>query len=131
MQHVVIEIDFEWSSWFGWDTIAAFKSRRARGPIPAGAGVYEIRRLDASNEDERLYSGSTGNLRTRLYDDLMNDQGGRRATHKRQALVAEVDGHTELLAIRWALTEDYQALEHYLHRHYQQQFGRLPKYVQR
>jgi hypothetical protein len=131
MQHVVIEIAFEWSPWYPWNTIAGFKNHRARGPIPAAAGVYEIRRGDADNPDERLYIGSSGNLRTRLYDDLMNDQGGRQATHKRQELLEEVAGHTELLAIRWAITEEYRALEHYLHRHYRQQFGRLPKYVLR
>jgi hypothetical protein len=131
MPHIIIEIDFEWSAWYPWETIAAFKKNRARGPIPAKAGIYEIRRSDAENPDERLYIGSSKNLRIRLYDDLMNDSGGRQATHKRQHFVAEVSGQTALLVIRWAVIEDYQALEHYLHRQYQQQFGRLPKYVLR
>jgi hypothetical protein len=131
MPHVTIELFFEWSPWYLWDTIAAFKKHRARGPIPAKAGVYEIRRNDTENEDERLYIGSTKNLRIRIYDDLLPDQGSQGTTQKKQRFMDEVTGHTELLVIRWAIVEDYQALEHYLHRQYQQQFGRLPKYVSR
>jgi GIY-YIG catalytic domain-containing protein len=129
MPCVLIEIVFEWSAWHSWETIAAFKNHRARGPVPAQAGVYEIRRNDGENQDERLYIGSSRNLQVRLYDDLMNKRGGQRAMQKRQGFVDEVSGQTELLAIRWAVTEDYQALERYLHRQYRQQFGHLPKYV--
>lgn len=73
--------------------------------------------------------GSGGKLRGRLYDDLMNDQGGKNATHKKQALLDEIGGRTELFAIRWAATEEYVALEHYLHRQYRNHFSRLPAYV--
>jgi hypothetical protein len=114
MPRVIIEIVFEWSPWYSWETIAAFKHHPARGPIPARPGVYEIRRQDAGREDERLSIGSSRNLRLRFYAALPNDQGGRQATQK------------QLLSIRWAVTEDYQALETYLRRQYSRQFGDLP-----
>jgi hypothetical protein len=43
-------------------------------------------------------------------------------------LLDEVGGKTELLIIRWAVVEEYQALEHYLYRQHIQRVGKSPKY---
>ena len=74
MEHVCIDIYYEWSAWASWDTIKAFKKKQARGPIPAQSGVYEICRTDRGDPEERLYIGSGGKLRVRLYDDLMSQR---------------------------------------------------------
>jgi len=64
-----------------------------------------------------------------IYDGLMSDQRGKRAIHQKQAILNEVSGQIDLLAIRWAFVEEYMALDHYLHRQYVTRFGQLPTYV--
>lgn len=129
MEHVRINIYFEWSTWTPWEMIYAFRRHQARGIIPPQAGVFEIRRTDAANPDELLYIGSSRKLTTRLYNHPLGNQRGKRAEQKRQALLDEVGHKTELLVIRWATAEEYLALEHYLLRQYIRRFGKPPKYV--
>ena len=132
MPQIHLTITFNWYPWTSWNDLVSFKKHQARGPVPACPGVYEIRRVDA-DPDELLYLGSSKKLSTRLYDDLLNDQGGAHATHKKQLFWDEVGGNTQLLALRWAETEPchYLALECELLRQYTLQFGHFPKFVQR
>ncbi len=127
MEHVHIDIDFEWSAWTPWDVVSAFTKHPARGPVPPRSGVYEIRRVDAANPDERLSIGSAGKLTARLYR-LVGDYRSKHTWQRKQDLLNEVGGRTELLAIRWAVTAEYLALEHYLYRQHVQRVGRPPKY---
>ena len=128
MEYVRLDIYFEWSTWTSWDMIFAFRRHQARGIIPPLPGVYEIRRTDAP-PGELLYIGSARKLTTRVYDHLLGN--GKRAAQKKQALLEEVSHRTELLALRWAVTEEFEyvALERYLINEYRQNFGEPPKYV--
>ncbi len=122
-------IKFEWYPWVSWDDIKQTDSHRNRSvSIPRESGVYEVRRVDR-NTDERLVIKKADNLDNRIREELI--KGDRILYAKKHPILAEVNGDTSKLEVRWATTEFHAELESMLLIRYKKQFGGLPKYVDR
>lgn len=128
MPHISIDVVFEWGPWVAFDDLIPFQKRPARGPIPARAGVYEVRRTDAG---QVLLIGSSSKL-TRLYQDILAEsaQGSKEKRHLAAFLRDEVQNQVFLLALRWAeINECFSlAVQCELIREHIQIHGSPPKY---
>ena len=128
-EQVKKSIKFEWYPWVSWDNIKQTDSHRNRSvSIPRESGVYEVRRVDR-NTDERLVIKKADNLDNRIREELI--KGDRTLYAKKHPILAEVNGDTSKLEVRWATTEFHTELESMLLRRYKKRFGGLPKYVDR
>lgn len=120
-------IKFEWYPWVSWDDIkTSMGNKRHWIPIPKEAGVYEVRYVERK-PDERLLIGRADNLENRIREELVK---GDRASHpNRQAILAETNGDTSKLVVRWATTDFNLELETSLLNKYKKRFRCLPKYI--
>jgi len=128
MEKYELEFEYEWHNWVPWDDIK--KSTNVRNKIvdiPESSGVYEVRRKNAGNPNERLTIGCSANLRDRVQDELVK---GDRTLHNRGPKIREKED-TSKIEVRWATTIYYYELELDLQRKYIEQFGALPEYDKR
>lgn len=128
-EQVKRSIKYEWYSWFSWDDIKQSSlNRRYLVSIPREAGVYEVRHIDR-NPDERMIIGKADNLESRIREELV--KGDKTFYPKKQQILAEVNGDTSKLLVRWATTDFNAELESMLLSKYKKRFKGLPKYIDR
>jgi (p)ppGpp synthase/HD superfamily hydrolase len=128
-EQVKKSLQFEWYPWVSWDDIKQSSSNRKHfQSIPQEAGVYEVRHADRKPE-ERLVIGRADNLDSRIREELV--KGDRNVFPNKQRILAEVNGDTSKLKVRWATTEFHAELESMLLQRYKKRFKCLPKYVDR
>jgi hypothetical protein len=128
-QMIGLVIQWRWSPWTPWDAIRHSTQKRNPGPIPHASGVYEVKRTDATDAEERLLIGRGDYLDRRVRDELV--KGDDTWYPKRRAVLIDVQENTSLLEVRWAEVELHIELESLLHRKYKRRFGTLPKFVDR
>src|SRR6202011_804465 len=102
-EQVKRSLKFEWYPWVSWDSIKHSSATKRHGvPIPRESGVYEVRHVDRK-PDERIIIGKADNLEGRIREELI--RGDRTIYPNRQLILAEINGDTSKLLVRWAATD--------------------------
>ena len=111
-----------WSRWELWEDLAKTLPRGLGIELPRGRpGVYEAR---LEGDEERLVIGKASDLSKRIKEGLIRGNLAHTAGRKIRA-----QEHTNLVEVRWAITQWPAAAEEVLHKRHIETFGRLPKYT--
>lgn len=92
--------------------------------MPTELGVYEVKYIDS---EERLTIGRASDLRMRIKQGLVKGKVPHSAGEKIRENEKE---NLSRIVVRWAITDRPATVEEELHKRYEAEFGKLPKYTE-